>query len=190
MNVATACLVHEIRTEFKELPQSHIFGQWMADEDIKESDLSEAAKELSEHAPMFKNLMTELACNMRSGGGEYERVEEEGYLVMLASILLLKASRNSTNRFARMLGLYLHGTGIKRRALEVLGGLGVTESHYVLTHKKKALPVRAEACKISSHVLNRFNQFLTWSLFRISNRPNDIPVFSATAGSPLSYHWR
>jgi hypothetical protein len=48
MNMATTCLVHEIRTEFKELPQSHIFEQWMADEDIKESDLSEAAKELSE----------------------------------------------------------------------------------------------------------------------------------------------
>ena len=46
---------------------------------------------------------------------------------MLASILLLKASRNTANRFARMLGLYLHASGVKRRVIEVLDGLGVTE---------------------------------------------------------------
>ena len=54
--------------------------------------------------------MIELASNTRSAGGEYHREEEEGYLAMLASILLLKAPQSTANRFARMLGLYLHAS--------------------------------------------------------------------------------
>lgn len=153
-NMATTFLVHEIRMEFEELRQSNTFGRWAADEDAKDLNLSNASKQLFEHAPMFKTLMTELACNTTSTENRYERVEEEGYLVMLASILLLKASRNSSNRFARMLGLYLYGTGVKRRALEVLDGLGVTESYHALSRSKKALAVRSEVCQMSLCMFN------------------------------------
>jgi hypothetical protein len=124
------------------------FGQWKAGEDFKDMDLSMAGKELSEHAPLFTNLMTELAFNTRSGGNQgYSRQEEEGYLVMLASILLLKSSRDTATRFARMLGLYLQGTGVKRRAIEVLDGLGVTECYRTLDDSKKALSTRSEVYK-------------------------------------------
>jgi hypothetical protein len=87
--------------------------------------------------------MVELASNTRSAGGEYHREEEEGYLAMLASILLLKASRNTANRFARMLGLYLHASGVKRRVIEVLDGLGVTEGYHTLANSKEALSTRS-----------------------------------------------
>ncbi|KAJ5129433.1 uncharacterized protein N7515_005472 [Penicillium bovifimosum] len=77
------------------------------------------------HSPT--KLIPELVFNTRSGGSPgYARKEEEGYLVMLASILLLKPSRNTASRFARMLELSLQGTGVKRRLIEVLDGLGVT----------------------------------------------------------------
>jgi hypothetical protein len=146
MEIATTLLVQEMHTEFKELRQRHIFGQWSAEEDVKNIDLSKAGKELSQNAPIFRNFMIELASNTRSGGGEYQREEEEGYLVMLASILLLKASRNTANRFARMLGLYLYGSGVKRRAIEVLDGLGVIEGYFALTDSKKALSTRSKVC--------------------------------------------
>jgi hypothetical protein len=88
MEIATTLLVQEMRTEFFELRQRHILGQWSAEEDVKNIDLSKAGKELSQNAPIFRNFMIELASNTRSGGGEYQREEEEGYLVMLASILI------------------------------------------------------------------------------------------------------
>jgi hypothetical protein len=61
---------------------------------------------------------------------------------MLASILLLKASRNTANRFARMLGLNLHASKMKRRVIEVLDGLGVTEGYHTLANSK-ALSTRS-----------------------------------------------
>ena len=146
MDMATTYLVQGIRAEFGELRQRSIFGQWNADEDFKDMDMSMVGRELSEHAPLFTNLM-ELACNTRSGGNQgYSRKEEEGYLVMLASILMLKSSRNTANRFARMLGLYLQGTGVKRRAIEVLDGLGVTECYRTLDDSKQALSTHSEVC--------------------------------------------
>ncbi|KAJ5551480.1 hypothetical protein N7535_000573 [Penicillium sp. DV-2018c] len=58
------------------------FGQWKADKDadVKHIDMSMMEKELSEHAPFFSNLMTELAfsTNIRRQG--YVRQEEERYL--------------------------------------------------------------------------------------------------------------
>jgi len=139
IDIATTLLVQEIRVEFGELRQRHIFGQWSAEE---AKDIS-LLKELSENAPIFRNFMVELASNTRSAGGEYHREEEEGYLAMLASILLLKASRNTANRFARMLGLYLHASGVKRRVIEVLDGLGVTEGYHTLAKSKEALSTRS-----------------------------------------------
>ncbi|KAJ5131136.1 uncharacterized protein N7515_007175 [Penicillium bovifimosum] len=132
MDVAIEYLVHGIRAEFGELRRLFTFGQWKADEDVRQLDMSMMGKELSEHAPLFTNLMTELACNTSAIMNGYVRKEEEGYLVMLASILLLKSSRNTANRFARMLGFYLQGSGVKRRTIEVPDGLGVTECYWTL----------------------------------------------------------
>jgi hypothetical protein len=63
---------------------------------------------------------------------------------MIASILLLKFARNSPNSFSRMLGLYLQGSGIKRRVIAVLHGLGVIEGYSALDESKKAISSRSE----------------------------------------------
>ena len=63
---------------------------------------------------------------------------------MIASILLLKFARNSANSFARMLGLYLQGSGIKRRVVAILHGLGVIEGYSALDESKKAISDRSE----------------------------------------------
>lgn len=78
--------------------------------------------------------MVELVSTTRSAGGEYHREEEEG--------LLPKASRNTANRFARMLGLYLHAYGVKRHCvIEVPDGLGVTEGYHTSPTPKKLCPL-------------------------------------------------
>jgi hypothetical protein len=88
VDTATTHLIQGIRAEFEELRQSSTFGRWDA-EDVKGvSKLSTAGKVLAEHAPLFTNLMTELACNTRSGGYQgYSRQEEEGYLVSSTSLI-------------------------------------------------------------------------------------------------------
>ena len=79
IDIATTLLVQEIRVEFGELRQRHIFGQWSAEE-AKDISLLKVGKELSENAPIFRNFMVKLASNTRGAGGEYHREEEEGYL--------------------------------------------------------------------------------------------------------------
>jgi hypothetical protein len=69
---------------------------------------------------------------------------------MIASILLLKSSQKTANGFARMLGLYLQGSGLKRRVITVLHGLDIIESYWALDHSKKALSQRSEVSIISS----------------------------------------
>jgi hypothetical protein len=56
MEIATTLLVQEMRTEFKELRQRHIFGQWPAEEDVKNIDLSKAGKEFISKCPDFQEL--------------------------------------------------------------------------------------------------------------------------------------
>jgi hypothetical protein len=80
--------------------------------------ISKAATKLQSEAPLFTYLITELAQNQRESDNSYKRQANTGYVVIIASILLLKFARNSANSSARMLGLYLQGSGIKRRSLQ------------------------------------------------------------------------
>jgi hypothetical protein len=109
--------------------------------------ISKAATKLQSEAPLFTYLITELAQNRHELDNSYKRQQNNGYVVMIASILLLKFARNSPNSFARMLGLYLQGSGIKRRVIAVLhslGPLGVIEDYSALDELKKAISSRSE----------------------------------------------
>lgn len=149
MELATAFVVNGIRDELAALRDSStVFGRWDPRLDFERLDLSKAVIELRSDAPVFTHLITELAKNQRGVDDACRRKENTGYTVIIASILLLKFSRNSTNSFARMLGLYLQGSGIKRRAISVLHGLGVIESYWALDQSKKPLSDRSEVTVI------------------------------------------
>ena len=142
MVMASTFLVNGIRNELSTLRDSLIFGKWDHSIDFKNINLCKAVDEIQTLAPIFTRLITELGQNKRSV--EYTRQENTGYVVMIASILLLKSSRNSANTFARMLGLYLQGSGVKRRAISVLHGLGIIEGYSALNHSKRAISIRSE----------------------------------------------
>jgi hypothetical protein len=145
MELATTFVVNSIRSELSELRDSSmVFGRWDPELDFEQLDLSKTAAELQSKAPVFTYLITELARNQRKVDNTHNRKETTGYTVMVASILLLKFARNSANAFTRMLGLYLQGSGIKRRVMSVLHGLGVIESYSALDESKKALSNRSE----------------------------------------------
>jgi len=47
-----------------ELQQRSIFGQWKTEEDLEDLGSSMTGRELTAHAPLFTNFMTELAVNI------------------------------------------------------------------------------------------------------------------------------
>lgn len=118
MELATTFVVNGIRDEFAVLRDTMLFGRWDPELDFEQLNLSKAATKLQSEAPLFTYLITKLAQNQRESDNSYKRQADTGYVVMIMSILLLKFARNSANSSARMLGLYLQGSGIKRWSLQ------------------------------------------------------------------------
>jgi hypothetical protein len=84
---------------------------------------------------LLYQLVHDLSENARQ---DYDREEQNGWVVMIASILLsLGRARNTANNFSRMLGIYLQGLGLKRRGLD---------SYRAIDAAKKTLSVRSEEC--------------------------------------------
>ena len=114
----TTFVLNGIRDDFAALRDSTmVSGQWDPELDFEQLNLSKVATKLQSEAPLFTYLITELAQNHCESDNSYKQQANTGYVVMIASILLLKFSRNSANSSVRMLGLYLQGSGIKRRSL-------------------------------------------------------------------------
>ena len=66
-----------------------VFGRWDPGLDLEQLDLSKAATKLWSEAPVITYLITELAQNQRGVDNAYQPQENTGYVVMIASILLL-----------------------------------------------------------------------------------------------------
>ncbi|XTI94821.1 hypothetical protein V2W45_1253931, partial [Cenococcum geophilum] len=50
-------------------------------------------------------------------------------LYLITSIIYRSYARSTANFFVKMLGIYLLGSGIKRRVIKVLAGLGFYNSY-------------------------------------------------------------
>jgi hypothetical protein len=137
-------LVNNIRQELGGLQQDvPAFGKWSAEAEFEELEIPRAVSNVKSHAPLLYQLVHDLSENAWQ---VYDREEQNGRVVMIASILSVGRARNKANNFSRMLGLYLQGLGLKRRGLQVLHGLGVTDGYRSIDASKKTLSVRSEEC--------------------------------------------
>lgn len=137
-------LVKNIRQELGNLQQNvPVFGKWSAEADFESLEVPCTANNIKRHAPLLYRLVHDLSENARQ---DYDREEKNGRVVTIASILSVGRARNTANSFSRMLGLYLQDLGLKRRGLQVLHGLGITDSYRAIDAAKKTLSVRSEEC--------------------------------------------
>ena len=83
---------------------------------------------------MLYQLVHGIAENARQ---DYNREEQNWRMVFIASLLSVGRARNTANYFSRLLGLYLQGTGLKRRGLQVHHGLVVIMGQDHLKNLKK-----------------------------------------------------
>ena len=93
MELTTTFVVNGIRNELAALRDTMVFGRWDPGLDFEQLDLSKAATKLWSEAPVFTYLITELAQNQCGVDNAYQRHENTGYVVMIASILLLTDAR-------------------------------------------------------------------------------------------------
>jgi hypothetical protein len=90
MELTTTFVVNGILTALRD---TMVFGRWDPGPDFEQLDISKAATKLWSEAPVFTYLITELARNQRGVHNAYQRHENTGYVVMIASILLLTDAR-------------------------------------------------------------------------------------------------
>lgn len=103
-------------------------------------NLRSISSAIEEHAPMLVRLIRGFTRPVRGDiNCSKWRPGQQGRLVLITSLLQLGRARNSANAFARLLGLYFMGMGVKRRVLSVLHGLGIIDSYTKLNEQRLGL---------------------------------------------------
>ncbi len=118
-----------LQAELDELRRSsRFFGEFDPEMDLSELDLTQISTDIKGKAPTLHNLLSELTVNRRETNTREDSFSD-GRITALCFILSYSRARNSSNMFPTMLGVYFHGSGVKRRVLELLGGLGISCSY-------------------------------------------------------------
>ena len=118
-----------------------IFGPWKSDLEFKDVQLSQGYETISQHAPLFCQLMKGLSAQSRS---DKLRNPYLGRIVLLTSILSLGRAWSSANCFARLPGLYLQGMGVRYRVLLLLYGLEPIDGYNALNCQNMKLAERSK----------------------------------------------
>ncbi|KAF2472538.1 uncharacterized protein BDR25DRAFT_220903 [Lindgomyces ingoldianus] len=125
---------NSIYQEFDVLLKEPLFGQYQPDAKLEDVDFSGTGTTLAEKAPAWSKFISSMLSNERAAWRSYPKAKtshnSEAYLI--TAVILRARARRRSNHFARLLGLYLHGSGTKRRVIETLSGLGLCDSYKVI----------------------------------------------------------
>ena len=106
---------------------------------MEKVDFSQVSEKIKSTAPKSTALLEKLMSNQRQGWSSYKGsgnskiVQQQLYLI--TSIICRSRARSTANFFAKMLGIYLLGSGVKRQVIEVLAGLGLCDGYkYINRH--------------------------------------------------------
>lgn len=104
------------------------FGRYDEDTDPETIDFSKLINEMGEHAPFWNRLIRDLMTNQFANEDLNHQARFTDRLFMITAIITYTRAKKQSNYFQKAVGFYLHGLGIKRRALGFLHGLGICNS--------------------------------------------------------------
>ena len=126
-----------IYQEFDVLLKEPMFGQHQPDARLEDVDFSGTGKTLAEKAPTWSKFIGSMLSNERAAWRSYPKAKNlhnnEAYLI--TAVILRTRARRRSYHFARLLGLYLHGSGTKRRVIETLSGLGLCDTYKIVNRE-------------------------------------------------------
>lgn len=127
--------ISTIQCEFDALLGQEYFQTLDKDIDLDNINFNDAYDSVRTVAPIWYNLIISLMKNIRAHRTYYqkhldgqERLHLK-YIFSITSIICHSRSKQNSNFYTRAVALYLHGLGTKRRALDVLSGLGICASY-------------------------------------------------------------
>jgi len=127
-----------IRTELKALQKKVlVFGKYDATRNVEDIEFMEVHDEIEEHGPNLSRLINNAAFCQRSD--RHIRQEQPGRVVMITAMLGLGRARQSANFLTRALGVYLHSSGVRRRVINTLHGLGIVDCYLTIQQTTKRI---------------------------------------------------
>jgi hypothetical protein len=129
----------ELIQELDALLGQPYFNKFDHSTSMEKVDFFQVSEKIKSTAPTWTALLEKLMSNQRQGWSSYKGsgnskiVQQQLYLI--TSIICRSRARHTANFFAKMLGIYLLGSGVKRRVIEVLAGLGLCDGYkYINRH--------------------------------------------------------
>jgi hypothetical protein len=133
--------VGTLQDELDALVGRPLFDRYNAEASVGDLDnltFEGARNEIVRWAPQWANLLDQLLQNTRASWQSYcppKKTSYDGAMYLITSIICRARAKKRSNFFAKMFGVYLHGSGTRRRVIEVLSGLGVCDTYKVINEQ-------------------------------------------------------
>jgi hypothetical protein len=136
--------------EFNALIGKDFLNKYDHTASIEKLDYSLAFKIIESNAPTWSALLTRLMSHPRSDRNSYWTLKSQQpnqqRVYLITAILCRCRAQKTANFLAKTMSVYLHGSGVKRRVIEVLAGLGICDSY---KHVNQMISSIAEDAKVS-----------------------------------------
>jgi len=140
----TDSTVRVIQSELKQLQQNtRAFGKHDPSVNIEELNFEKVYDEIEEHGPRLLHVIEGSSLAQRTD--KHIRKDKPGRAVAITAMLSLGHAQKSANFFTRVLGIYLHGSGVRRRVISTLQGLGLVESYPTILQAIKEISELSKA---------------------------------------------
>jgi hypothetical protein len=112
------------------------FHQFDRKSSVEDFDYSEAVKVIKEKAPQWYSLLLRLMRNERSHRTSYGANADSSLrsldkrILCISSLIVHSRAKQRSNHLPAMLGVYLLGSGTKRRVVDTLAGLGICQGYH------------------------------------------------------------
>jgi hypothetical protein len=146
-------ILYKIQTELRSLVSKPNFGKFDTTVDFEEYDIPSAIRTIQQTAPTWYSFMFAILSNDRADRDSHpvsDKQDKEAIpkkLFMLTAMACHSRFRKRSNVFHTSLSLYLHGSGTKRRVMEVLFNLGLCQSYSSSVRAMETLAEQAKVCK-------------------------------------------
>lgn len=128
-DVSTAKLAQELDTLLSE----PFFTKYESITPIEQLDFAQAFKVIESTAPTWLALLLQLLSNRRQSWSSYKGTHNLApvwqRIYLITAIICRSRGRDTANFLAKIMGVYFHSSGVKRRVIEVLAGFGVCDTY-------------------------------------------------------------
>jgi hypothetical protein len=153
-----------VTQELNGLVDQPFFNRFKEEDRPEDIRYAGAHEELERSAPIWHGFLMRVLQHSRAHRASYPQrkdlapIRQKAYLI--TSVICRARATISSNYLAKTLGLYMISSGVKRRVIEVLSGLGICDSY---TQLNKLYDRIADKGEVGKYVPNSDNTLtLTW----------------------------